>query len=127
MTGLSDSGATRLTVENVGSLRQPISPPNHMKDGHSDDKQSQVKQSQVKQIFDAAQDLSVDRRTELISKLMTVKPGSRLFVGIGTTRLSAQTVFQINMNSKAEFAQVLEAVADKMQEQSLATNLEKSK
>lgn len=58
---------------------------------------------------------------------MTIKPGSNLFVGIGTTQLSAQTVFQINMNSKAEFAQILEAVADKMQEQSPATNPEKSK
>ncbi|WP_038020040.1 hypothetical protein [Synechococcus sp. PCC 7335] len=74
----------------------------------------------MRQLFEAAENLSPEERAELIDLLLAAK-SSNVFVGVGTTRLTAQTVFQINMNSKEDYAQILKAVASKMQESSVVS------
>lgn len=76
------------------------------------------KKEPVQKIFDAAQELSVEEQAELISMLLNLKPASSLFMETGMARLSTQTVSQINMSSKEEFAQILESIATKMKEDS---------
>ena len=73
-------------------------------------------ESEVDSLYDAAKELPVEQRAELVRKLLGSPEGTTL--SFGNSSVGAETVYQINLTSREEMALVLEAIAGKIRSDS---------
>ena len=73
-------------------------------------------ESEVDGLYDAAKELPVEQRAELVRKLLGNSEGTTL--SFGNSSVGAETVYQINLTSREEMALVIEAIAGKIRSDS---------
>jgi len=62
----------------------------------------------------AMEHLTIDEKAKLVKKLLPVKDDNSFTVTMGNSKVHANTVYQFNLNSKDEIADLWEAITDKI-------------
>ncbi len=58
--------------------------------------------------------LTIDEKAKLVKKLLPVKDDNSFTVTMGNSQVHANTVYQFNLNSKDEIADLWKAIADRI-------------
>jgi hypothetical protein len=62
----------------------------------------------------ALEHLTIDEKAKLVKKLLPVKDDNSCTITMGNSQVHANTVYQFNLNSKDEIADLWEAIADRI-------------
>ena len=62
----------------------------------------------------AMEHLTIDEKAKLVKKLLPIKDDNSFTVTMGNSQVHANTVYQFNLNSKDEIADLWEAITDKI-------------
>ncbi|MEI6444400.1 MAG: hypothetical protein WCO29_15035 [Nostocales cyanobacterium ELA583] len=58
--------------------------------------------------------LSIDEKANLVKKLLPIKDDNSFTITMRNSQVHANTVYQFNLNSKDEIADLWEAIADRI-------------
>lgn len=62
----------------------------------------------------AMEHLSIDEKAKLVEKLLPIKDDNSFTITMRNSQIHANTVYQFNLNSKDEIADLWEAITDKI-------------
>ncbi|BAZ83815.1 hypothetical protein PN497_11900 [Sphaerospermopsis kisseleviana CS-549] len=66
----------------------------------------------------ALEHLTIDEKAKLVKKLLPVKDDNSCTITMGNSQVHANTVYQFNLNSKDEIADLWGAIADRIRNNS---------